>query len=58
MNPRAIGYASIILGIVVMALTMYVLFFPPSYFPLPTIIIGVGSIVSALVVVVAIAWAR
>ena len=52
MSPSAIGYASMILGIVVMALTMYVLFFP-AYIALPTIIIGVGSIVSALVVTVA-----
>ena len=42
-----------ILGIVVMALTMYVLFFP-AYIALPTIIIGVGSIISALVVTIAI----
>ena len=52
MSPSAIGYASMILGIVVMALTMYVLFFP-SYIALPTIVVGVGSIVSALVVTVA-----
>ena len=53
LNPRSIGYASMVLGILVMTLTMYVLFFP-SYIALPTIIIGVGSIVSALVVTVAI----
>lgn len=51
LNSRALGWASIIIGIIVMALIMYVLFVP-TYLALPTVIIGVGSIVATLLVVV------
>jgi hypothetical protein len=52
------GYVSILLGIVVFGLIMWVLFAPPPYVALPTIIIGVASIVSALLVAVTIATGK
>ncbi|MGI0091219.1 MAG: hypothetical protein ACREBS_05880 [Nitrososphaerales archaeon] len=58
MSSRFIGLICILLAIVVMALTMYVLIAPPAFIALPTIIIGVGTIATVIVLAAAIVWAR
>jgi uncharacterized membrane protein YczE len=58
MQGRAIGWLSIILGIIVWGLILWVLFAPPGIIALPTAIIGVGSIVATLLVAAALAWTR
>ncbi len=58
MNPSTIGNVSVIIGILVLVLTLYIVFVPSSYLPLPSIIVGVASIASAIVVVIAITGAK
>jgi|GEM_PF-1809551 hypothetical protein len=53
MAQELTGLVSIIIGVVFFAIILYVLLVPSSYLPLPAILIGVGSIVSVIVLLVA-----
>ena len=52
MSAKGLGWACMILGIVFMALILWVLFAPPPMIYMPTLIIGVGSLIGVLVVVI------
>lgn len=58
MAARGLGWACMIIGIVVMALTLWVLFAPPPMVALPTLIIGVGSLASVVIVVIGLSSSR
>lgn len=52
LGQRALGWVFMITGVVVMALILWVLFAPPPELYLPTLIIGVGSLVAVLYLVI------
>lgn len=58
MASTGLGWACMIIGIVVMILTLWVLFAPPAMVALPTLIIGVGSLVSVVIVVIGLSSSR
>jgi hypothetical protein len=53
LNSNLLGYTAILLGIVVMALTLVVIYNPFGNFALPSIVIGAGTLVAVLVLVIA-----
>lgn len=55
MSARSLGVVSIVIGWIVMALILYFLFVGSPAIYLPTAVIGIGSIVATLFVVVGIA---
>jgi hypothetical protein len=53
MNSNLLGFFSIGIGLVVMALTLVVIYNPFGDFALPSILIGAGSLVAVLFLVIA-----
>lgn len=58
MNSNLLGIISIAIGVVVMALTLVVIYNPFGMLALPTIVIGVGSIVTVIVLLIAFTGSR
>jgi hypothetical protein len=52
-QQRLTGFVSIGLGVLFFVVTLVLLFGRYSYLPLPTIVIGLGSIISVIVLIFA-----
>jgi hypothetical protein len=53
MNSNLLGFLSIIIGVIIMAITLVVIYNPLGNFALPSIVIGAGSLVACLFLVFA-----
>ena len=58
MNSNLLGLLSIILGVIIMALTLVVIYNPFGNFALPSIVVGSGTLVAVLFLVIAFSGRR